>query len=91
MIRKQYPIQEILPFQKDGHAGFELKFDLQNGKTARVTLRDDRPSWVRIKPLEKDADPSILIAAFNHELLPIRTLDVEIEAIYLPASNSSTT
>lgn len=91
MRRKQYPIQEIHPFQKDGHAGFELKFDLLNGKTARAILRDDHPSWVRIKPLESDLSPSILIAAFNHELLPFRTLDVEIEAIYLPTSNSSTT
>ena len=89
MRQTDYPIQSIQPFSEHGRTGFDLEFRLDNGHIATVELRSDRPSWQGIKPLEPQKKPMIRIAAYNHDLLRFRTLDVEIHEVHLPAQSTT--
>ena len=85
-MRANYPIQTIQPFSEDGVTGFDLEYTLADGRKAKVALRDNHPAWRRIQSITAEKTPLIRIIAHNHELLPIRTLDCEIEEILLPIS-----
>jgi len=90
MQKTLYPIREIKPIKTGHFSGYNIQFELPNGKTATVTLRDDHPSWGYIKRIKRDVKPEILIGTFNHDWLHFQTHLHMVHAVTLPDHSEQT-